>query len=145
MAISSKIVIRVDFVCRLCIIEDFMINKNGRFYIVDILCIESCDSHVTSSCSGLHIHTIYILIIVWLHVYVHNTHNWGPKDNYATIITMYMYSICTLYVHVHVVSPITHLKPHPLHVRKYLVFPLMTATCNGVHPNWWRPSTFTFS
>ena len=31
---------------------------------------ESCDGHVTSSCSGLHIHTRYILVIIRLHVYV---------------------------------------------------------------------------
>ena len=58
--------------CRLYSLSMCRKNKNGRFYIADILCIESCDSHVTSSCSGLHIHTQYILIIVWVHVY----HRW---------------------------------------------------------------------
>ena len=61
--------------CRLYLLSMCRKNKMADFILVNILCIESCDSHVTSSCSGLHIHTQYILIIVWLHVYVHNTHN----------------------------------------------------------------------
>ena len=74
MAISSKIVIS-GFCVGYISLSMCRKNKMADFILVNILCIESCDSHVTSSCSGLHIHTQYILIIVWLHVYVHNTHN----------------------------------------------------------------------